>query len=267
VITKTHKYRPDKAEIHEIFSSPEEFYNHFVSKGCKLRRPNDWGGYMPLEQVVNSLLKGTSNHVAEAEKLVSEILQGVDLSTLDRQWENSVAGAMPDIGAYLSNDPMNMRQRVFVSRDVAPIKMYIATSSSAVLKQDLLLKRGLAILSLAIALTRSRPVELYTFSCFDSGVTTIVKLPTAPLNLGILSFALVDVEYSRRFEYEYHKVSRGWGGAWHSLGFSMEACRQFLGSAEQDYVFPPIHLENVIQFQDPIKWVKAELKKLSREDG
>ena len=78
-------------------------------------------------------------------------------SKISPGWQSSVCGAFPSVPDYLSGMPENMRRRTHNPDESTLIRIFYCTSGYDSLN------RSCAALALAIALSNTRPVELYAF--------------------------------------------------------------------------------------------------------
>ena len=63
-------------------------------------------------------------------------------------------------------------------------------------------------MALVIALTRVRPVELYTFNAVNRSrghqtLVDICRMPTAPIDMGLICFCFVNQSFTRGLCYSY----------------------------------------------------------------
>jgi hypothetical protein len=247
-----------------------------------------WTGGVTHESLKRALHEGDTTYVPHAERVLDEIMRGMRLETLSTQWIADMAGAYPDVPAFLAGDPSCMRRKVIATREIAPMKLFISMSSSAGVGIETLTKRGICLLALVIALSRVRPIELYTFNAvhyrtwgggrwennYDpfskkrhdtiiskdhQRLVDLVQLPTAPLDLGLISFCLVNQGFTRGMCYSYLNKH---DGAILSCAptTDLAECRLICGAEDPDVVFPPIHLHD--EYSNPVAWVKKKLQQI-----
>lgn len=246
-------------ERQKWFDSTRELYDEACKRGT-LFNSDSWAGGMSQQKMQVKIYHGDEKHVPAAEKILADVMEGIDFASIKSEWIFDQAGAFPDVPVFLSGSPDHMRRRVQTSANTAPMKIYVCTTSSAGVNNGSLERRGIALLALTLALSRARPVELWTFTCHNSGTTILTRLPTQPPDLGSICFALVETAFTRNLLYSYDKSVHRWNGNWHKYGYDLAACRKLLCAADEDYVFPPIHLDQ--DFANPVKWVKEKLREI-----
>lgn len=246
-----------------IFQSPNEFLEKCRALGTRWRS-NRWHGGMGFREISEYLTKGTSRHVPEAEKIISEIEEYLSYESLAPRWQNSVAGAFPDVGAFLAGSPDSMRILRRESLETAPIKVFICTTCSAGVSTEFLLIRGISLLAFLLALIRLRPVEAWLFQHLDSQGIPVIKIPTSPPDYGAICLMLAEIAFTRGLTYAWASKNGASGGWAKDVGFGVEGCRDLLGGlyTEGDIIFPPVHLDEYNTFRDPKAWVLGKLKEI-----
>lgn len=243
-----------KNEKQHIFDSPAEFLAECDRLGIR-GEFSSWTGGLDEPAVRKSLISGDERYVPRAEAAIKDIMADLHLETLRPEWESGIAGAIPDVPAFVMGLPMTMRRKVIHTTEVAPIKLFVSLASSGGISNEVLEERGICLLALVIALSRVRPVELWIFDA-EENFAYLVKMPTAPLDVGLASFLMVNQSFTRGLGYHY---------AEHFMpGFMycpplnhIERCKVLVEASGPDVVFPPIQLgEN---YKDPTKWVKDRL--------
>ncbi len=131
---------------------------------------------------------------------------------------DSIIGALPNIPAYLSGNPCNMRLRRRVTLDSAPLAIVVDLTSSAAIKNKDLERRGAAILALVRILSQRRPIELWAGTGLNRGdgaTLAYFKIDTAPLDLARAAYALIDPAVSRGLGYGVcYTHGYDCGGSW-----------------------------------------------------
>lgn len=256
---------------HHVFDSPSAF----LAECRRLNiRPSysSWTGGDKAEEVHRKLDQGDTKYVAEAEAAIAEIMSGLHLEALRNEWEDAVAGCIPNVPAFCAGVPLTMRRKHIVVTEISPIKIFVSLTSSGGVNTATLTRRGVCLLALVIALTRVRPVELWTFNAIDmdsgfgrssSGgwqpIVDLVKLPTQPIDVGLISYILVNMSFTRGLGYSYNNHFKH-DYTHHAPLPNLDKCRKLVGAEPQDVVFPPIHLYE--EYSNPTKWVKDRLKKI-----
>lgn len=242
----------------------------------RLERMKAWTGET-WEETLASCQHGDLSRVSEAQAMLSEIEKHVDLGAMFPAWESDVAGAFPSVPDFLAGVPECMRRKRFVAREYAPVKLYVCTSSSADIPHDALMRRGTAILALAMALQMTRPVELFTFTAMGGDrrgdSLLITALGSAPFVLSESAYALTSAGFHRNAAHAIGRKHCGFDGNFarcvspllRDSGSSaardaMLALREKLGAtAPGDLVIPP-SLSNDWLINQPVQWVIERLK-------
>lgn len=209
--------------------------------------------------------------VQESDKLLAQLEDQVVHS---RHWRNldDVVGALPNVPAYIAGTPINMRRRVKVSRDDAPLTLFVDLTSSGGINAHALLARGVATLALTRLLVEHRAVTLYAGIALgggqlSGGSSTIAwRIDTAPLDLARAVFMLASASVSRGIGYQISQAREGHasGGSWPFHNFEkhkasgQERLERVLG--ETICYVPPIFVTDEL-VTAPVEWIKRELAK------
>jgi hypothetical protein len=218
------------------------------------------------EAALQKALRGDTAKVARAEQLLSKLEANIELKT--RQWVGTVAGAFPSVPDYLSGHPESMRRLTELESDQTPLRVFVDIVASASLTADQMERRGIAVLAVAMALTASRPVELWTCSALDGadGFTNVmIRIASAPLQLSEACAALCNPATARALLYALcHKLNHHQGG-WAKTGHTEAGLRKMLGTYCQptDLVIKPTHANDEEIIQDPVAWLNQTLKQFS----
>jgi hypothetical protein len=246
-----------------IFDSPAEFLGECDRLHIR-GEFSSWTGGLDREQVRKALIHGDARYVPEAEAAIKDVTDDIRFETLRPEWESSIAGAIPDVPAFIVGLPKAMRRKVTHTTEQAPIKLFVNLASSGGIPVEKLKQRGICLLALVIALTQVRAVEMFIFDA-EEKFAYMVKMPTAPLDVGLASFLLVDQSFTRGLGYHY--AEHFMRGFMHMPPLNnLERCRALVGAEGPDVVFPPIQWNE--NFNEPTKWVKDRLHTildLSRE--
>ena len=244
------------------FDSPADLVREYKATGRSLELFGSWSGGLSEAQVYERLAHGDDQYVPAAEAAIEGIMRDLHLETLRTEWVNDLAGARADVGAFIAGNPLSMKRKVIVSREVFPIKIFVSLTSSCGVSTRVLEERGICLLALLIALTRVRPVEMFTFNAIERSaghqpIVDIVKMPTSPIDIGLMSFVLVNQSFTRGLCYSYltHHTP---GILYNPPMTNIDRCRQLVGASPTDIIFPPIHLHD--DYSNPTAWVKARLR-------
>lgn len=242
-------------------------------------------GYRRREDSLSSWTGGSAKQAAEMcatgdDRLVAEAERMMDLfqisaPTIRPEWRPSVFGAYPVVPEALGGNPEAMRRMQQVGTDFAPIKLYVATSSSGGIDAAQLTKRGTALLALTMVLAAVRSVELYAVATLegnktatrddgaDAGACLIVtRINSQPLDLATACHVLTSVPLDRGVTHKLgldHGFHGGW--AW-SMDPSTPKAREKLAKAldatPRDIVVPGAWLYDQT-VTDPVGYVRKEI--------
>jgi hypothetical protein len=154
------------------------------------RKDSDWSGGRFADHVRTSRT-GDMTAVAQSEALLSEMASYMPQSQR-RGYIMDVAGAVPCVPAFLSGNPMNMRRRIKVRDEYAPLAIVYDPTCSGGLEHHHIFKRGLTVLALVRALSGLRPIELYVVVGLGGpgGNYIAVRVETAPLDVARAAWML-----------------------------------------------------------------------------
>jgi hypothetical protein len=247
--------------VEHRFDSPADLVREFKELGFRIADHGSWSGGLSETQTFRTLETGDETHVAEAEGLIRDIMEGIRIETMRTEWVNDMAGARPDVAAFLAGDPRSMKRKVIFTTEVAPLRLYVSLTSSSGVSTTVLKHRGICLLALVMALTRIRPVELYTFNAVTKykahqTLIDVVRMPTSPIDIGLICFCFVSQAFTRGLCYSYlsgHESSV----LYNPPNKDIDDMRAMLSASPTDVIFPPIHLYD--DYHDPKKWVKDQL--------
>lgn len=234
------------------------------------RKASDFNGHESYQQARENLLKGKLSVVPRANALMDKLAgDAIELSAT--QWEQSVAGFIPCVPAFLSGSPESMYRPTEVKSDRAPVRVFASVCVSAGIEADDLEKRGVAILALCQKLTAIRPVELYVYA--DMGGTgwaciPCIKVETSPLDLATATYATSSAGFLRQLCFVWAE-QRGWCGEW-AWGRSptdavgQSKTRKLLGLEENDLLIPGGYATDPL-ITKPVEWLNKQIAKYTDE--
>lgn len=260
-----------------LFESAAEFADAFTEmRGGNLHtEARDWTGGESERDAVEMMRKGDTSAVAAAQEMLGKLENEIDIESLRPQWQHAVCGAFVNVPDFLSGEPECMRRMQITETDSAPIRVFVATTSSGGLDTEKLRKRGTAALALVMALSQVRQVELYCFSTMGDGcsagkvrdIIEITRVQSSPLCLSEAAYMMISQGYARKLTYQLgHHF--GWSGAWASFvdtnitkeNECIAGCRIALNATAQDVIIPPSFNWSQQIITDPLGWVKARLQ-------
>lgn len=212
------------------------------------------------------LRQGDPSRVPPCEAITDQINAALDLDC--PEWQNDVAGAYPDVPAFLAGQPDNMRRRVMVPSERAPVRVWFCTTSSAGFTPAQIAKRGAAACALVMALiARGRAVELWAFTALDGTLNgqnaLCIRQNTAPFDVASVANAMTSGGFDRCLCHGVSRHRNGYSGGWsrHILNWGswearVQSCRKVLEGLTDpaDIILPPIYIADTI-LTDPVRWV------------
>lgn len=244
---------------------------------------NDWNGGEHVDAVTRKCRTGDLTRVATSDEFMSKFEALLGYSGSAFQVQNAMTGGAPNIGAYLSGNPMNMRVRRRVETEKAPLNIVVDCVSSAGIDAKTLEQRGAAILALVRVLSATRPVSLYiaatALSYRDMSTHTshgvVMRLDSAPLDLARAAHMLCATGVSRQMAYGFIQTHGGYrddsdGLAW---GYSSEKFQRengkaywqrSLGIGEMLYIAAPYLTDDIVTA--PEKWLKQMIAEYGKPD-
>lgn len=177
---------------------------------------DSWAGET-FENCARKCATGDLSLVESSNEFLSQLESSVAFPRPAFQIEDSVTGGVPNVGAYLAGNPLNMRRRRRMASEFAPLTIVLDLTSSASLNSATLMKRGTVALALLRLLSATRPVTIYAGTCTGgndrdaatvSGIMT--RLDSAPLDLARAAHVCGSVAFSRRICYGIANNSGPW---------------------------------------------------------
>ena len=273
--TAVHTADPKKGLV--WFDSPEHLAHECEGLVEGKKGGDDWYSRESGKDWLEYGGGGNPARVGAIETVVAQISE--EVGEADRvEWTHDVAGARPDVAAFLSGEPECMWSRRTVVSEVAPVRIWFDIASSCGVASDKLEKRGAAVASLVMFLIQSgRPVELVTYCSLDGKwegrYIPVVRMHTDPIDVGSLANALISQGFSRGLCYNWGYAYGGFGGGWargnvHSNNAEKRAefARKDLlkgHAGDHDVICPaPFYGDdkgkgrNALMFSDPARWVR-----------
>lgn len=234
----------------------------------------DWAG-STFNVALTRAREGDLSRVEASDRMLAR-LEDIAPQSTGHETFNVVAGGVPNVPAYLSGSPVNMRMRRRVLSEGAPVAVLANGFFSAGVDHKTIERRGAAIMALVRLLSASRPVTLYWYMLVsDNGKPSLTTVPieTAPLDLARAAWMLTAPEAFRQTAFPIHReaidekhdtVIEGYPG--YSQSDAVEAARitaAALGFA--DFVgVPPIVIGTEFKTDaDAAKWVRDHLTRIT----
>ncbi|NKB39642.1 MAG: hypothetical protein GKR86_01045 [Ilumatobacter sp.] len=240
----------------------------------------DWAGGTPNE-VIKICRTGDEKWARRAEKMVDQIAN-VAISNIGMDLEYNLVHGVLDHAAMMAGDPMCMYGTTITETDKAPVGVYIDNWISSTVPNQIIERRGAAVLALVLALSIYRPVVCKFVSAsgasFDhkSDNIQLIPVPTHPMDLGRAAFMLACPMFTRAGTYQMSNtihnmdgwdagpiMGRGNGEYWQKNDLGKWAADR---DGAEEVVFLPMMRDhaNYKYFQsdkDALEWVQSQLKK------
>jgi len=221
-----------------------------------------------IDKFEQQAVTGESSYVEESEKFLADIEDQIPMS---RGWRNvdDVVGAVPNVPAFLAGHPQCMRRRMRVSRDNAPLTVYMDLVSSSGISEKNVLRRGIVLMTLVRMLVEHRPVELWIGTTLQDGHTSGTaawRIDTAPLDLARAAFHIADPKMSRLFGYAMCETLTNChlGGTVYRNDEKEQRLRQVAGWYDTLYV-PAIGMYDPM-VDNPVGWLRGVMAKYVGEN-
>jgi len=254
------------------FQDISEFVDAFGATTKKKHWGDSFCGNMTMGQACYTARNGDERLAGRAKTLTDSL--GIELEMPSPHWLPAVAGAFPNVPAFLAGEHEAMMLLTDEDDDRTPVRIWVSTSSSYDVTSQELERRGSAILALVMLLIQTRPVELYVYhegdgeDCQNSWATAIVKVNTAPLHLGQAAFMLCSQGFGRGLMYHFPANTEGMGyhGRWmfgvHDSAKREAIARELLGAKKSDLIIPGAYSGDR-STRDPEGWLRDHVAKFT----
>jgi hypothetical protein len=234
----------------------------------------DWSNGLSVQKAIDYCFTGDTSAVPASDLLLSKMEEHILMPSTRALWTDDVAGAFPNIPAFIAGQPLNMRTRVKHQIDSAPLAIMVDLGISAAISAAQVSNRGTAILALVRALSAHRPIELWAmdFGAADEGgmglpncVVVAARISTTPLDLSTASYALTHPAFVRQvlfsLETKYHNFVGGWPFRLNRAlsRHEMEVlCAPMWPHVSETLALPGLHVADQ-SMRDPEAWLKRQL--------
>lgn len=177
----------------------------------KMRKDLSFNDGLDGREATKAFMEGKTSpeDIAASDRMMTELEDLTNVKSSKFIVIDDVAGAVPNVPAYLAGHPLTMRRRQRTQSDQAPLMMFVDTAPSAAITPAQMRKKGVAVLALVRLLSMTRPVQLFVGDQTGNpnsnkklqGIYT--RLDTAPLDLARSAFALCGAAYARSSCFEY----------------------------------------------------------------
>ena len=256
----------DKKTVFNLFDSSTEMAANFKAKGFdQFAR---WGNAAPT---LKAATLGDMKAAAESDAFMARF-EALNLVSSGFAVTDEIVGAVPNIPAYLSGAPVNMRLRRRVVREAAPLAIVVDLTTSGGIGGNTMAKRGSVILAAARVLSATRPVELWAFVGLGhrngGAVYTGHRIETSPMDLARAAPCFADPMWARNVGYgTCHAPEHGGSnGSWPYNGRGLDVedhetvMRLALPHLGDTLAIPRMHLHDAL-VDNPEKWLSETIAK------
>lgn len=270
-----------KNDVGLTFDSMGEFVSHCrkLPNKSRISAPvNNWTDNLGFDAACDVASKGDLSRVEASNKLMSKLENLVSFDTRQLVTVDAMTGGIPNVPAYLSGAPLNMRRRQRVMSQAAPLNIIVDLGSSAGVPATVLERRGACALALVRILSAQRPINLFLGVAFThmtgkkelDTCALAVRVDSAPLDLARAAFAISGAAFPRRLMYsvalDMLEASNN-----DSLPFPYfdndfyranlhKFWERFVSvNGEETLVIPSMYLDD--KFSDPEKWLADMVNK------
>lgn len=247
----------DKKTTFCLFDSSTTMAQEFIAN--RWERHARWGD---TSATLRNAIEGDDEAAAKSDAFLSRF-EALNLVSSGFAVTDEVVGAVPNVPAFLSGAPVNMRLRRRIVREMAPLAIIIDLTTSGGIAQDAMSKRGSVILAAARVLSATRPVELWTFVGLGANHGGAVfaghRLETSPMDLARAAPCFADAHWARNIGYGTCHAN-GSNGSWPYNGRALDAketetvLRLALPHLADALVIPGMMLHDPL-VNNPEKWL------------
>lgn len=260
----------------ERFEGMTDFLSALPVETDKFKGGDSWTNGEKYTESRKLCFYGWQKSVTSAESMIDSIESAGILTRGTAAYRRDVAGAFPNVPAFLAGEPESMWRRDMIDAalsEQAPMNIYLDVCCSGGITASQVEARGHAVIALVMALSERRPVELYLYSGMgndDVAFIPVVKIETKPLDIAAASYAIASSGFMRNLCFTYADMKsralygRNWQGHWAwNLSPRSEPYRKQIQSAlnitDSDLIIYGGHLQES-SIREPVKWVKEQLE-------
>lgn len=262
-----------------IYSDIESFTARAdkASRQHPLARADSWNGATAYDETLRLCSAGDLSRVAASDAYLEALESRFQFQSSAYRTIDAMAGGVPNVPAMLAGQPLHMRQRRRMVRDLAPLNVVCDVTSSGGIDSETLERRGAALLALVRILSAVRPLSLYVCvnghpSAFRNSLTSSAvafRIETAPLDLARAGHLLCHTGISRQIGYtvmcENAGQTKSGGIHWpyDSESFSRQRGAEYwqraIGQDEMLFLAPVYLTDKMVS--DPVEWISDMLTK------
>lgn len=251
-------------------STTAELVN-LARQGSKLKTHRDFD----LEAGISAVLNPAENTALteQARTMLDKLM--LDIPSTRREFVSEVVGAFPNAPAYATGDPECMWLPYASEDEYQPIRIFIQVSCSQGIASDqpqLLIKRGVVLMALIIALSERRQISLVCYHASqdarNSRSSRAVHLvswdvPTAPLIISQISTHLANPDVCREVAYCANSAVSGIHGNYWLDGHdptnpNYDKMRHDLSANPDDIIISGLHLHDPMIIR-PLEWLNEKI--------
>lgn len=191
-----------------------DYIDKAIDRGysAKIKKYED--AFCPVSwEEAKELAKNGIKEQSEIEKIFNSMCLLENVKT--KGYNLSENGLCIDIGTYLQNDPECWISEDFIYKPKKVVKILVNLSYCGIITPIQIKNRGASIISLIQMLKKQGYiVKINLYSCCkssflvsDNMYTLFLKIPSNPLNLQTLSYAICDSSMLRRFIFGWQELN------------------------------------------------------------
>lgn len=216
-VLRKHKNAMDKICLYEGPADFEAHARQLISED-KLRLEtgrSGWTGRKTTLDAIDMISAGDTEGTKFSDDLLSKLEKFMSLKSSRYKMVDDVAGALPNIPAFLAGHPLAMRRRQKTTNEQAPLTVTVDVSSSGSITAEQLQRRGACILAFVRALSTRRAVRLYVVitggmhNGKNDGHHLMIPVDTAPLDVARAGYLLSHAALSRALGYRLYFADNG----------------------------------------------------------
>lgn len=268
------------------FDSPMQFIDAFEAIGATPSDISDHnlgitGCASKASAIATARAGGDDGNVARALAMLERI-QG-QIETSERELMPAPFGGFVVVPEAMIGYPMAARRMIASESTTAPIRISVSVESSWKVKIDSKIERGIALLALVMAISKSRPVELYIHGDWSTSNDDLAivqyRVPTSPLSIAQICHLMTEPRLTKSAIAHITKARHGLNGrgGWCKTfnearergddedhdGPYLRECRELMGWTDSDIVLPK--LKHSDEKKDRVAWINGILARLSVE--
>lgn len=243
---------------------------------CEMARAQD---RRSNAEMCNAIMAGDDLAAKEIEKTLSKIESHL-LITTGATVQDDIQGAVPNVPAFLSGCPVNMRTRRNAKTGRGPISLFLETTTSAGFHGRERITRIAGMMALARSLMVHRPINLWfniTWGGIGKLTQTAIQIETNPIDLSrVAAFCShIDAGVNHAGHVDSHRQCRAFSQEhdfeWGSWAYEVPILeRKFAGeilgrviSPGSEIAYLPAGLMGEDDLRHPEQWVEKMLRKFA----